>query len=219
LLRGKSYGGGTGNDLLGTLLHPLDYNSTMYELEDPNEEAAFYEQGSDRAVAVVCTAIVENRLTDLIAAAMRDDTEVFKELFRASGPLGSLASKIRLAYLMRLLHGDIYRDLLIVTKIRNDFAHSVKITSFDDPSAKSRVEGLHATAVYRSLGEKLAADLQSHPDESGIRVREQIVRFDLLSTRDTFKASLSFYIWKLVTSAKGVREWIRSQPEPTPERT
>ena len=42
----------------------------MYELEDKDEKAAFYEQGSDRAVAVVCIAIVENRLTDLIATAM-----------------------------------------------------------------------------------------------------------------------------------------------------
>jgi DNA-binding MltR family transcriptional regulator len=195
----------------------LSRTSKVYELEDPDEKAAFYERGSDRAVAVVCTAIVENRLTDLIAAAMRDDAEVFKELFRASGAIGGLANKIRLAYLMRLLNEDIYRDLLIVTKIRNDFAHSVKITSFEDPSVKSRVESLHATAVYRSLGQKLQTDVQASPDNSDIRVREQIVRFDLLSTRDTFKACLRMYIWKLVTSAKSARDWIASQPEPTPE--
>jgi len=189
----------------------------MYELEDKDEKAAFYEQGSDRAVAVVCTAIVENRLTDLIATAMRPDADVFRELFRPAGPVGSLASKIRLAYLMRLLHEDVYRDLLVVTKIRNDFAHSVKITSFEDLSIRSRVESLHGMKMLKSLLTTYQADLQANPDNPDLRLKEQLVRFDLLSTRDSFKACLSMYIWKLVTSAKKVRDCIASQPEPTPE--
>jgi hypothetical protein len=58
----------------------------------------FTSRVQSRAVAIVCTAIVENRLTDLIAAAMRPDADVFRELFRPVGPVGSLASKIRLTY-------------------------------------------------------------------------------------------------------------------------
>ena len=74
----------------------------MYELEDKDELAAFYELGSDRAIAVVCLAIVENRLTDLLKAAMRKDDTAQEELLNPSGPIGSLATKVKLAYLLGL---------------------------------------------------------------------------------------------------------------------
>jgi DNA-binding MltR family transcriptional regulator len=179
----------------------------MYELEDKDEVAAFYEQGSDRAVAVVCPAIVENRLTDLLKAAMKPDAEVQKELLRPSGPIGSLATKIKLAYLLNLIHEDLYRDLLLVTTIRNEFAHSVRITSFDEPSIKSRIESLHAFRVWKSLEKKSGAQVQLNPDNFDIRVKASILRDELSSSRDSFKVCLRLYIWKLVMSTKSVIQW------------
>ena len=46
----------------------------MYELEDEDEKAAFYEQGSDRAVAVVCTAIVIRTYTTWFLLAVLHPT-------------------------------------------------------------------------------------------------------------------------------------------------
>jgi DNA-binding MltR family transcriptional regulator len=189
----------------------------VYELEDPDEIAAFYEQGSDRAVAVVCTAIVENRLTFLLKAAMRQDSAVHNELFRSSGPIGSLGSKIRLAYMLRLIHEDVYRDLLLITKIRNEFAHNVAITSFDEPSIKSRIESLHALGVWKSVEEKAKENLERNPDDFNKRVQTQILRNELSNWRDSFKMCLRLYIWKLVTSAKGFHEREPARFEPTAE--
>jgi DNA-binding MltR family transcriptional regulator len=111
----------------------------VYELEDKNEESAFYELDSHRGIAVVGAAIVENRLTAVLRAAMRQDESALQELFRSSGPLGTFGTKIRLAYLLRLIHEDLYNDLLIVTRIRNAFAHDVKISSFEEQSIRAKM--------------------------------------------------------------------------------
>jgi DNA-binding MltR family transcriptional regulator len=186
-------------------------------LEDKDEIAAFYEQGSDRAVAVVCTAIVENRLTALLKAAMKPDDKVHEDLFRPSGPIGSLATKIKLAYMLGLIHPDVYEDLLLVTKIRNEFAHSVKITSFDDPSVKSRIGQLRALKVWKSVEQKSKAEAAASPDDSNVRLKAQILRDELETMRGAFKTCLRYYIWKLVTTTNKVTDWVAARPEPSAE--
>ncbi len=189
----------------------------MYELEDESEKAAFYEQGSDRAVAVICTAIVENRLTAVLKASMKSDAEALTELFRPSGPLGNLGTKIRLTYLLGLIHQDVYRDLLLVTKIRNDFAHNVRITAFQDESIKNRVNSLRALAVWKSLQEHENSEIQSHPKDFDLKLRAQILRDELSTIRDSFKMCLRFYIWKLVETEKSVSAGTAGKPHPTAE--
>ena len=188
----------------------------MYELEDKDEVAAFYERGSDRAVAVVCLAIVENRLIDLLKAAMRKDEKTQGELFNPSGPIGNLATKIKLAYMLGLIHADVYSDLRLVTKIRNEFAHSVRITSFDEPSIKNRIEGLHAFGVWKSLEQKSAALTDPNAD-SNARLQAQILRDELSNWRDRFRMCLRLCIWQLVMSTKRVEQWSAARPEPTRE--
>lgn len=189
----------------------------MYELEDKDEVAAFYERGSDRAVAVVCLAIVENRLTDLLKAAMRKDEKTQEELFNPSGPIGSLGTKIKLAYMLGLIHADVYSDLRLVTKIRNEFAHSVRITSFDEPSIKRRISSLHAFQVWKFLEQQQSAALTDPNADSNAKLQAQILRDELSAWRDTFKMCLRLYIWKLVMSTKRVNQWSAARPEPTPE--
>lgn len=188
----------------------------MYELEDKDEIAAFYERGSDRAVAVVCLAIVENRLTDLLKAAMREDEKTQEELFNPSGPIGSLGTKIKLAYMLGLIHADVHSDLRLVTKIRNEFAHNVRITSFDEPIINNRIESLHAFRVWKSLEQKSAALTDPNAD-SNAGLQAQILRDELSTWRDSFKICLRLYIWKLVMSTKRVEQWSAARPEPTRE--
>jgi hypothetical protein len=185
----------------------------MYELEDESEKAAFFEAGSDRAVAVICTAIVENRLTAVLKASMRSDPEPLTELFRPSGPLGSLGTKIRLAYLLGLIHEDIYRDLLLTAKIRNEFAHDVRITSFDDESVKSRVYSLRAFKVWKGDRDRLASQVEGNEDSSfDVRVGAQILRDELSTVRGSFRMCLRFYIWKLVQTEKEALAWMAARP-------
>jgi DNA-binding MltR family transcriptional regulator len=189
----------------------------MYELEDKDEVAAFYERGSDRAVAVVCLAIVENRLTDLLKVAMRKDERAQEELFNPSGPIGSLGTKIKIAYMLGLIDSDLYSDLRVVAKIRNEFAHSVRITSFDEPSIKNRIESLHGFREWKSLEQQQSAALTDPNADSNAKLQAQILRDDLSTWRDSFKLCLRFHIWKLVSNTKRVNQWSAARPEPTPE--
>ena len=177
----------------------------MYELEDKDEEAAFYELDSHRGLAVVAPAIVENRLTALLKAAMRQDEKVLHDLFHPGAPLGDFGVKIKLAYVLNLIHEDVYKDLTTVTKIRNAFAHDVRINSFDVPQIKDRVQSLRALSVWKSLLEKCQAELKEKPENNDLRLRTQILWGELSTVRDGFRMCLRMYISKLVTAEKALK--------------
>jgi len=68
----------------------------------------------------------------LIMHFSRNDTNV-KELFNPNrgGPLGSLINKARFAYALGLIERTTLKDLEQIHKIRNKFAHSIKINFAD----------------------------------------------------------------------------------------
>lgn len=107
---------------------------------NPFEQIEF---DSDRAAGIVAGSIAETRLEQALQSRLRAaDTsklqDIVRELFRASGALGPFSTKIDLAYLMRLLSDEAYKDLTNVKNIRNDFAHKLDHDSFDTPSIRDR---------------------------------------------------------------------------------
>lgn len=97
-----------------------------------DEKEAFYYFYSDRALAIVLSAILEDRLTSIIRFLMRRDTTIANELFKPTGPLGPFGTKIRLAYMLRIIEHTMYNDMFIVSKIRNKFAHDLSVDSFEN---------------------------------------------------------------------------------------
>ena len=93
---------------------PLDDKLTKDEIE------AFYEALRDRDRAIVLSAIAENHLTSLLRLLMRrNEKDISQQLLieRAAGPFGT---KIRVAYMLRILPPEIHKDLMIVSKIRTN---------------------------------------------------------------------------------------------------
>lgn len=177
----------------------------MYELEDVKEKAAFYELDSHRSVAVVGAAIVENRLTALLRTSMLPDEPLLEEIFRPSGPVGPFGTKIRVAYLLNLIHRDLYRDLLIVNKIRNTFAHDVGVASFEEPTVRDRVRSLKAYAIWQEVAEDSRRKATEEPNDNVIRLHDSIVNDEMSTTRDAFRMCLRLYISKLVQAERRVR--------------
>lgn len=119
---------------------------------NPFEQIEF---DSDRAAGIVAGSIVETRLEQAIQSRLRQaDTsklqEIVQQLFRASGALGPFSTKIDLAYLMRLLSDEAYKDLTNIKNIRNDFAHRLEHDSFDVPSIRDRCKNF--ALVERHVG-------------------------------------------------------------------
>lgn len=98
---------------------------------------------SPRGVVLIGTAILEEKLRELMIAAMAPNPSSSDTLF--DGPnsaFGSLSSKIDGAYRMGLISNTFCRDLHVIRRIRNEVAHEPQSFRFEDPSPKNRIESL-----------------------------------------------------------------------------
>ena len=80
---------------------------------------------SDRAVAIVGAAWVEEALSDSITSFLQVHEEAHKRLFRSNAPLASFSSKIDLSKLLGIVSDTIWSDLHRIRDIRNEFAHHI----------------------------------------------------------------------------------------------
>lgn len=97
---------------------------------------------SDRGMALMGSAYIDDRLAVLLKAYFVDDKKVIKLMFDFTGPLGTFSSRLNMAYSLGLMSKNIYTDCNILKKIRNDFAHVPSPMSFDDEPIKSRCHAL-----------------------------------------------------------------------------
>lgn len=90
------------------------------------------EQQTDRGVAIIGAAYIEERLeetllalfTDRIETVKYENQKVSKRLFKGTGPLTSLSAKIDTAFALGMLGDHSFQDLHLIRDIRNAFAHT-----------------------------------------------------------------------------------------------
>lgn len=102
---------------------------------------------SDRATALMAAAFLEDYLSKLISCFMVKDPSASKELFSHNGPLGTFSAKIDMAYMLALISPTVRKDLHLLRKIRNEFAHTAKPLEFAEHRIKSRCEELKCTGL------------------------------------------------------------------------
>jgi hypothetical protein len=191
------------------------YNPGMDFLENEDEELAFYNHDSNRAVAVVWPAIVENRLTDAFRAYMRHDEKVANELFRPDGALGAFGQKIKLGYMLGLYGQDLNDDLVLLTKIRNAFAHRVDITGFEVSPVRDWMDKMTTLKVHRALLEHMKKEnSQDFKGKSAL----SILSSELMDYRNSFHLCIRFMIHKLVAVERAIksRHLANIAPDETP---
>ncbi len=94
---------------------------------------------SDRACAVLGAAFLDEHLRALLEAFLVDDPNRVQDLFeQAASPLGSFSSRISMSYALGFLAPSEVRDLDLIRKIRNEFAHELHGVSFASPNVTSR---------------------------------------------------------------------------------
>jgi DNA-binding MltR family transcriptional regulator len=112
---------------------------------------------TDRGCALMATAYLDDQLARLLRAYFADDVKAADELLEnADGPLASFSGKIKLSYLLGLIGPSAKRELDLVRRVRNDFAHVHTPMSFDDDSMANRcreltVHNLFPTAAPRTI--------------------------------------------------------------------
>lgn len=137
-----------------------------------------FRKESDRAAVVLTASIMDELLRTVLAARLVPVTSSSDELFDgANAPLGTFSSRIEMSYRLGLISVKFARDLHLIRKIRNDFAHNIHGCSFEDVKVRARV-----TELCNSHG-----IIGRSPD-----------RFkDPLSVRDQFLESASWMIYFL----------------------
>jgi Mannitol repressor len=143
------------------------------------QAAATFTKESDRGTALIAVAWVDDALEACLRAFFRDKNPQLRQvrkranrekqeairfenggggdrhrrivdaLLQPDGPLGSFASRIKLAYLLGIITVSLYSDLEIMRKIRNSFAHGRQTVRFSDQSIKDRCRSLAGAQAFQ----------------------------------------------------------------------
>lgn len=164
---------------------------------------------SDRGVVLISASFLEEALEALLRARFHvrhpKSKSSINPLFNGFGPLDNFSAKVSICYATDLIGEWMYRDLVIVRKLRNHFAHSVGAARFDLPKAVQLTERLKAadlavTAITKEASVtkkakkiKIAKKSQSKPTKANI----ERVRF-VMSV--SFIGALLYFLTRILSS-------------------
>lgn len=97
---------------------------------------------SDRAAVIVSAAVLDEVLKELLSAVMEPDAVAASDIFSPSQAMGSFGARVKLAHVLGLIHESEKRQLGLLARIRNDFAHLASDLSFATPSVADRCREL-----------------------------------------------------------------------------
>jgi DNA-binding MltR family transcriptional regulator len=130
---------------MGVTYPPGVLSDEVFELQ-----TALYAE-SDRGCALIAAAFLDSALEQLLRAFFVDDSDVANGLLRGRGGLSSFSARIDQAYLVGLIAPLAKRDLHLVRKIRNDFAHTGTEVRFTDAAIAARCSELKHDIMQEAL--------------------------------------------------------------------
>lgn len=92
---------------------------------------------SPRALAIVAFSYIDEKLAMLMRQHMNPEISGgLDSIFNSFGPLSTASGRIKIAAALRWLTPSTYRHLELLRRIRNEFAHSAFLNSFDESPVK-----------------------------------------------------------------------------------
>ena len=147
---------------------------------------------SDRGATILASVWIENLLERKLGTLFtKGNSKTRQKLYDLNGPFSSFSSKILAAYSLGWIDSDIFNDINLVRKIRNEFAH--KLHGIDLESSKIRGfidkfkipyryyydwNKLQATATVEGRGVIIFAE--ERPDHAGDELDIQRLRYQLI---------------------------------------
>jgi DNA-binding MltR family transcriptional regulator len=136
-----------------TTLEELGIDPKKIEQFGLKEVMAFRESlrsETDRGCALMAAAFLDEKLKNLLQAFLINDPKSFEYLFYGTGGLSSFSSRIEMAYLLGFISPNMKRDLNMIRKIRNEFAHSAEVINFNTSPISDRCNELkYVPETYR----------------------------------------------------------------------
>ncbi|WP_236209233.1 MltR family transcriptional regulator [Pseudomonas tohonis] len=101
---------------------------------------------SDRGCLIVAAALMDNLLEEIIKHHIKKystSKSLEKNLFDMSGPISNFSSKITICRSFGLIDETAYQDLMILRKLRNNFAHNEDEASFLADDVRQKIRSMH----------------------------------------------------------------------------
>lgn len=107
-----------------------------------------FKKETDRAAVILVAAILDEKLTTLLKSRLIAIPSANDDLFEGgNAPISTFSSKIDVSFRLGLISSRFCRDLHLVRKIRNSFAHDIYGCSFENGGVKARVMELGKTCT------------------------------------------------------------------------
>ena len=109
---------------------------------------------SDRACVILAASLLDNALLSLLRARLVATPSATDSLLDgANAPLSTFSARIDMCYRLGVLSAKFTRDLHLVRKIRNQFAHNITGCSFEESSVRDRIQALANSSGYEKAHE------------------------------------------------------------------
>jgi DNA-binding MltR family transcriptional regulator len=102
---------------------------------------------TDRGCSLMIGAYLDELLKIFLSSLFVADANASVSFLRADGPLGTFSSRIELCYLLGQISEVVRRELHLMRKIRNEFAHTVQLINFSQPAVLARIRELKCTGL------------------------------------------------------------------------
>ena len=105
---------------------------------------------SDRGLVLAGAAFIDNSLEKLLRSYLVASPATDK-LFSSNGPLSTFSSRNNMACSLGLIDPVVKRDIDLIRKIRNEFAHTEKAVALNSSEASNRVNELACLRDFINL--------------------------------------------------------------------
>lgn len=106
-----------------------------------------FEKETDRGAVIFASSLFDAALKNLLISFLVTNSNSSDDLFDSvNSPLSTFSSKISFAYRLGLISDKFARDLNLIRKIRNEFAHNIQGSDFNHSSIRSRVSEINKSS-------------------------------------------------------------------------
>ena len=154
-----------------------------------------FKNESDRASVILAAAMIDNVLDTLLRARLAPVSTGQDTLFDGhNSPIATFSARIDLAYRVGVISDKMARDLHIIRRIRNEFAHNIVGCSYDAPSVRSRIIELNRSSGHIDRCPKTRKNFPDGP-------------------RGDLQFSISWMLWSLTSDLEIVVPIQSAEPE------
>lgn len=128
---------------------------------------------SDRGIVLVAVARLETTIRQLFESYFdlnKIPSNVKRNIFDFTGPLGSFSSLCHLSYAMGFISRKTFDDLKIIRKLRNRFAHTAEPVDFLDKGIEKLTDQLQCTGQSERLKRYSPKEEVPHPIDAHMAV-------------------------------------------------